>query len=171
MEQASEMRPFRYEHVFTMARKDYVAIHSYLGEPSVWGMIGVLGAGLVCLLWSYTFVAGLALMTWGMVRWVVRLELPVGSAVEYRERPYLADCLTYGASESALWVRGPGFETQFTWPQLNTWDERGGWLWFTYGYEPNVYLPIDALRQEGCYEVVLDLAYRYGRRFEWPGPR
>lgn len=138
-----------------MSADDYVPLDQYriAFTGRAYAVFGVAaGLGGLMLLSRFTVGFGLLVLAITMLFW----HLPRLSRGHARERfakyRHLHGPVTYGISSRGVWLRGPHFSAEAGWKGVATWREDGSWLVLSCWGVPPVYLPIDALKQNGIFD-------------------
>lgn len=118
-------------------------------------------AGAAMLLSPYTFCVGLVVL--GVVAFVGAVpRMTSAHHGRYARLRQLHGPGEHGADGAGFWFRSDLLEARCAWPNLVSWEEAGGMLCLYGAGMPPVYLPVDALRDEGAYAVVRALAAEHG---------
>jgi len=165
------VEPFSFEHSHRFTEREYVNLLVLMVTRPPLRLahrLLILALTVACLLWSYTLLLGILLLLFeALILWVPH-TLAGTAAHKYRESKFISTRMTYGVSESRLWVRGPELAAEAGWKYLGAWRIRDGWLILPCESIPTVFLPLQALREAGLYEQVFALARAHGTAFDRP---
>lgn len=166
------MNTFFFEHAHRFGEQEYSELTALLStrrEHKYARRVAIFLVAVLCLFSAYTMLLGMVLLLGiALAIWVPHTFKETG-ARRHRESRLLSSTLTYGASECALWVHGPGYSAQAAWKFLGHWRIRENWLILPCEGIPTVYLPIAALRAAGVYDQVMGLVRAHGKPFDPPG--
>ena len=157
---------FEFEHRFRFSEEDYVRLNRIFSRKSRWLRVLVFSVlGISCLFWTYTLLLGVAILSLmpllAFLPWIVAGT----SAHAYRRSALLREELTYGLSESKLWLKGAQIDLRVPWRLVDVWDEREGWLRLSPAGVPSLWFPVSELKAAGVYEQVIQLCERHSLRF------
>ncbi|NNG03967.1 MAG: hypothetical protein HKM95_07680 [Inquilinus sp.] len=140
--------PFRFEHTCEFTEERYVSLGSEDFEPRRWrGVLVLVGVGVACLFWSYSFLLGLLILALAaLARWP-HLMLPHSSRETYRWSPYLGEHATYGLNAKEIWLSAPSIEIRVPWPMIYVWEEKRGWLRLHAYNAPQFWFPVGGSRK------------------------
>ena len=165
------VEPFSFEHSHRFTEREYVALFVLMVTRPPMRLarrLLILALTVVCLLWSYTLLIGiLLLLAEAFIIWLPH-TFSGTAAHHYRESKLISTRMTYGVSESRLWVRGPELAAEAGWKYLGAWRIRDGWLILPCESIPTVFLPLRALQEAGLHEQVFALARAHGKDFDRP---
>jgi hypothetical protein len=162
---------FRFEYAHQFTEDEYAEVVALLCRRPARRMTRRVILALVavaCLFWSYTLLLGVVLLvSEALAIWLPR-TFPGTGARTFRESKLLGQPLTYGVSESRLWVYGPALRVEVGWKYLQVWRIREDWLALSGHHIPTLYLPMSLLAAEGLLDRVLELARTHGKAFDQP---
>jgi hypothetical protein len=150
---------FTFEHTFTIKEGDFRQLWQVMNprrHPLVRLALGVVG--VVCLLSSWTFVLGIVILLILVLRMAVPSFLDFGYAAQFKTSPHLHGPVTYGVSDSALWVSGESFEARCRWTNLMMWRIRKDWLVLAPSGMTCLYFSVSQLKEADVLEPVMALA-------------
>jgi hypothetical protein len=163
------MAGFSFRHTHRVSEAQWIAIEAArlrhdgrLHGTAVRVRLG-LGAlaGAAMLLSPYTFSVGLVAL--GVVAFVVAVpRMTSAHRGRFARLRQLHGPGEHGADGAGFWFRSDLLEARCAWPNLVSWEEAGGMLCLYGAGMPPVYLPVEALREQGAYAAVRALAAEHG---------
>lgn len=170
--EGKRVNTFFFEHAHRFSEQEYSELTALLSTRRVHRYsrrVAIFVVAVLCLFSAYTMLLGVALLLlMALAIWMPHTFKGTG-ARRHRESQLLGSTLTYGASERALWVHGPGYSAHAPWEFLGYWRIREDWLILPCEGIPIVYLSIPALRAAGVYDQVMGLVHAHGKPFDPPG--
>lgn len=156
------MTPFTHEQQIRISEQDFASLVAYTSRRSrFWRLASIIVFGLLCMLWTYTFALGIALLLGATTAFVAPQLLRTGAAATYRRAPYLSETLTYKVTDRELTVIGPDMRFQCSWRYLRLWRERDGWIILACWGMPEIFLRVEPLQGTNVYEEIVRLAQEH----------
>ncbi len=160
------MSSFNYEHSFTFNEELFVNLNSiFMKKTRPIRLVVTFLLGVVCLLWSVTFLIGILIICIGLLTSFSIKQLPATSANSFDKNKYLHDELTYGINEKELWLKGKDISVVVGWVNVVVWDERDGWLRLSANGTPAFWFKIHELKKHNVYKQVIELCEKHAVKF------
>jgi hypothetical protein len=165
---------FTFEFQTEMSEEDYRAGQSSGLPRSRRSWILLTAAtilGIAAMFSLRTMAVGVVVLTLCTFAWTYPRWSRNFAGKDYWSRRYLHGPLTYGISDQKLWFRGRHLYSESTWEGLSVWEEKDGVLRLHANGMPELFLPIDILRNAGVYDKVRECINGHGLEFDSPAAR
>lgn len=157
------------EHKGIMTKEEYVNL--FPSHPYTFFKLKGIRLGLsvliaiVCLLWVYTFVLGLLLISAILMMLIFPNLINNQFAKKhantvlngYDKQPYLQTPAHYKLFKEKIIIKGDAIYAKFDWEFLKSWRIENNWLLVQFTGLPSVYIPSDVLDKSATKKQLLSL--------------
>ncbi|MBC2606300.1 hypothetical protein [Pelagicoccus albus] len=153
---------FKFENTHRFTEEEYFDLFYVIPKkrhPIFRIAVGALA--ILCFFSPYTIAVGLALFGFLTLDLFTNKIRNTSFGHTYRESKILKEQVTYGVSESALWMHGTGFEARIAWSMIRHWELADRWLYVTCANMPTFYFEVEKLRESGVLDEVVALCDKF----------
>jgi hypothetical protein len=161
---------FSFSHELLLTEDQYVAIWRSAKSSRRWKMlisqsVIAIVVLVLSLLSAYTTGLGIALALFFFYLGTIGFFPPQILRKTFRDLRYISDPITYSVTQKDLSVASRRLHASATWDLLVTWQIVGDWLILRASDIPQLYFPVERLKQLDMFDKVLGLAKRNGKEF------
>lgn len=113
----------------------------------------------------YTIALGAAIAVFFIYLGLLGFMKPPMLRKMYRDLHYPREPITYSLNRSELSLKSSAFQATISWNLQLTWQISGSWLILRPNNFPELYFPMDKLKQTGIYNQVMQMVKKHGREF------
>ena len=154
-----------FQHTVQFDENTYRDIWS--SKTTRWVRFIVLTAiGISMLFFKYTLLLGIITLLLCILN--QRMKKIFGKTLRgmFQNHKHLHQPLTFGLSNTRMWMHGETINTSASWSLLSSWQITRGWLVLTPHGSSQLFFRVSQLEDAGVFEQVVELAKKHGNEFK-----
>lgn len=157
------MKKNSFEHTFLWTEELYIDLNRVFKKPTrPLRVCLAVFFGIICLLWSYTFLLGTTIIFILFLMLFGSSLFPGITRLSFRKLSYLHEPISYGFDEKRLWCKNRKINVKASWDIVSLLEERKKWIWLPATGTPGFWFPICELVKSKKYYYLIELANIYG---------
>jgi hypothetical protein len=161
------MKKNSFEHTFLWTEEIYLDLNRVFGKQTKPLRVCLaIFFGIICLLWSYTFLLGATILFFLSLMLFGSSLFPGITRLSFRKLSYLHEPISYGFSKKILWCKNKKINVKASWDIASVLEERQNWIRIAASGTPCFWFPICELKKTNKYFDLIELANIYGVKYQ-----